>query len=141
MLGLLSSCRHTLKTVTVKVHVAVLPDVSVAVQVTVVVPTGKQDPDGGLQLAVTPGQLSLATGGGKVTTTHGSIFVAVRQPSFLIVTFRLLHSLKSMTPFPLPPEIAADWKTTVGWPVRQVFKVVVKPSVIVTLNGPTGLQR
>jgi hypothetical protein len=64
MLGLLSSCRHTLKTVTVKLHVAVLPDVSVAVQVTVVVPTGKQDPDGGLQLAVTPGQLSLATGAG-----------------------------------------------------------------------------
>ena len=76
MLGLLSSCRHTLNTVTVKVQVAVLPDASVAVQVTVVVPTGKQDPDGGLQRTVTPGQLSLAVVV-KVTATHGSLTVAV----------------------------------------------------------------
>jgi hypothetical protein len=77
VLGLLSSCKHTLKTVTLKLQVAVLPDVSVAVQVTVVVPTEKQDPDGGLHPTVTPGQLSLAVGGGKVTTTHGSLIVAV----------------------------------------------------------------
>ena len=70
MLGLLSSCRHTLKTVTVKLQVAVLFDVSVAVQVTVVVPTGRHDPDGGLQPTVTPGQLSLAGGEGKAVTTH-----------------------------------------------------------------------
>jgi hypothetical protein len=77
MVGLLSSCRHTLNTVTVKLQVAVLPDASVAVQVTVVVPTGKHDPDGGLHATVTPGQLSLAVGGAKVTTTHGSLIVAV----------------------------------------------------------------
>lgn len=45
-----------------------LPDASVAVQVTVVVPTGRIDPEGGLQTVVTPGQLSEAVGGGKVTT-------------------------------------------------------------------------
>jgi hypothetical protein len=40
-------------TVTVKLQVAiVLPEVSVAVQVTVVVPTGKVDPDAGSQLTV-----------------------------------------------------------------------------------------
>ena len=62
--GLLSSCRQPLNTVTVKLQVAVLPDVSVAVQVTVVVPTGKIEPLGGLHPEVTPGQLSAAVGGG-----------------------------------------------------------------------------
>lgn len=45
-------------TVTVKLHVAVLPDASVAVAVTVVVPFGKFVPDGGLVTTLTPGQLS-----------------------------------------------------------------------------------
>ena len=52
------------KVVTVKVQDAVLPDVSVAVQVTVVVPNGKHDPDGGLHEDMTPGQLSVTVGGG-----------------------------------------------------------------------------
>lgn len=68
--GLLSSWRQTSTAPTVKEQVAVLPDASVAVQVTVVVPTGKHVPDGGVQVAVTPGQLSEAVGGGKVTTTQ-----------------------------------------------------------------------
>ena len=49
-------------TVTVKVHEAVLLEVSVAVQVTVVVPTGKHVPDAGAQEAVDPGQLSVGVG-------------------------------------------------------------------------------
>jgi hypothetical protein len=51
---------QTSKVVTVKVQVAVLPLVSVAVQVTVVVPNPKQLPEGGTQLSTTPGQLSAA---------------------------------------------------------------------------------
>jgi len=47
-------------TVTVKEHVAVLPLLLVAVLVTVVVPTAKLLPLGGLLLIVTPGQLSVA---------------------------------------------------------------------------------
>ena len=47
-------------TVTVKLHVAVFPDASVAVQLTVVVPIGKVEPDAGEQTTVTPGQLSVA---------------------------------------------------------------------------------
>src|SRR5215510_2940883 len=43
-------------------------EASVAVQVTIVVPVGKVDPDGGLQATVTPGQLSVAAGVGNVTT-------------------------------------------------------------------------
>jgi hypothetical protein len=49
-------------TVTVKVHVPVLPDASVAVQVTVVVPTGKLDPDAGAHMTVGVPQLSIPVG-------------------------------------------------------------------------------
>ena len=49
----------TSATVTVKLHVVVFPAPSVAVLVTVVVPTGNVEPEGGLNDCVTPGQLSL----------------------------------------------------------------------------------
>jgi hypothetical protein len=65
-----------LKTLTVKLQVAVLPLASVAVQVTVVTPTGKHEPDGGVQTTVTPGQLSEAVVV-KLTTVQGSLAVAV----------------------------------------------------------------
>ena len=58
--GIDSSTRQALNTETVKLQLAWLPEVSVAVQVTVVVPTGNMDPDAGLQTTVTPGQLSVA---------------------------------------------------------------------------------
>jgi hypothetical protein len=48
-------------TVTVKLQEPVLFELSVAVQVTVVVPLGKVEPERGLQTGVpTPGQLSVA---------------------------------------------------------------------------------
>ena len=87
MLALLSSCKQMSNTHTWKLQVAVLPDVSVAVQVTVVQPRGKQLPDGGLQAVVTPGQLSLAVGGGKLTTAQvwpGSGVTAVTLPGQVI---------------------------------------------------------
>jgi hypothetical protein len=68
LFGFVLSCRKTLKLVTVNEQVAVLPVASVAVQVTVVVPTGSGDPDGGTHTVVTPGQLSDAVGAGKLTT-------------------------------------------------------------------------
>jgi hypothetical protein len=52
-------------TVTVKVHIEVFGGVaaSLTLQVTVVVPTGNEAPDAGLQTGVpTPGQLSLTVG-------------------------------------------------------------------------------
>jgi hypothetical protein len=49
-------------TVTVKEHMPVLPDVSVAVQVTVVVPTGKSEPDAGTHMTVGVPQLSVPVG-------------------------------------------------------------------------------
>jgi hypothetical protein len=51
-------------TVTVKVHIAVFCEASVAVQVTVVVPTWNVEPEAGLHEAVTPGQLSFGVGAG-----------------------------------------------------------------------------
>ena len=71
-----SSCSLALKTVMVKLQVAVLPEASVAVQVTVVTPTGKQLPEAGLQTTTTPGQLSLAVVV-KLTTTQGSVMLVV----------------------------------------------------------------
>jgi hypothetical protein len=47
---------------TVKVQVAVFDEASVAVQVTVVVPTGNVDPLAGTHEAVAPGQLSVGVG-------------------------------------------------------------------------------
>jgi len=66
-----SSCSLPLNTETVKLQVAVLPEASVAVQVTVVTPTGKQLPEGGLHTTTTPGQLSVAVAV-KFTTVQGS---------------------------------------------------------------------
>ena len=71
-----SSWNLPLKTETVKLQVAVLPEASVAVQVTVVTPMGKQLPEGGLQTTTTPGQLSLAVVV-KLATAQGSVMVGV----------------------------------------------------------------
>ena len=52
-------------TVTVNEQLAVLLLASVTLQLTVVVPVGKNEPDAGLQVGVpTPGQLSLTVGAG-----------------------------------------------------------------------------
>jgi hypothetical protein len=59
-----SSAITTRKVVTTKLHDAVLPAISVAVQLTVVTPAGKMDPDGGLHTVITDEQLSLAVGAG-----------------------------------------------------------------------------
>jgi hypothetical protein len=68
--GLLSSWMAASNVVIVNEQVAVFPVVSVAVQVTVVTPSGKQVPDGGLHATVTPGQLSDAGGVAYVTTVQ-----------------------------------------------------------------------
>ena len=82
-----SSCKQTSNAATLNEHVAVFPEVSVAVQVTVVMPNGKQEPDAGLQATVTPGQLSLAVGAGKVALTQltpGLTATAVTLPGHVI---------------------------------------------------------
>ena len=64
-------------TVTVNEQLAVRAEASVAVQVTVVVPSWKVEPEAGTQLTETPGQLSLAVGAGYVTTIGPPGLVAV----------------------------------------------------------------
>src|SRR5438105_4960119 len=59
-------------TVTVKLQLAVLLDVPVAVQLTVLVPFAKVDPLGGVQAILTPGQLSVAVGANVTTALHRS---------------------------------------------------------------------
>ena len=71
VLGLLSSCRQESNTFTGNEQEAVLALASVAVQVTVVAPAGTQEPEGGVQTTVTPGQLSVAVGE-NVITAHGA---------------------------------------------------------------------
>lgn len=51
-------------TPTTKEQLALLPPASVAVQVTVVDPTGKLDPDAGEHTTPTPGRLSTTVGAG-----------------------------------------------------------------------------
>src|SRR5689334_867854 len=58
---------HASHTVTVKLHDAVAPPESVAVQLTVVEPSGNAVPEAGMQTTTTPGQLSVTTGSGKLT--------------------------------------------------------------------------
>ena len=55
---------HSPVTVTVNEQELVFPTASVAVQVTVVIPTGKKVPEAGEHAAVAPGQLSLTIGAG-----------------------------------------------------------------------------
>src|SRR2546425_7989044 len=70
---LVSSWRQKLNTVTLKLQLDWLLEVSVAVQVTVVVPTPNTDPPGGLHANVTPGQLSLTIGLANVTALPAAI--------------------------------------------------------------------
>jgi hypothetical protein len=59
------------RTVIVKLQEAVFKDLSVAVHRTVVVPTGKAEPEGGTQTTVAPEQLSDTVGEEYETTaTH-----------------------------------------------------------------------
>ena len=57
-------------TVTVKLQVEVLPEASVPVQVTGVVPFGKVEPEGGEQATVAPGQLSVTVAANVTKALH-----------------------------------------------------------------------
>lgn len=66
---IVGGCRS--RTVTVNEQLAVLFEASLTLQVTVVVPTGKVDPEAGEHVGVpTFGQLSLTVGGGYVMTAE-----------------------------------------------------------------------
>jgi hypothetical protein len=108
-------------TVTVNVQDAVLPDASVAVTVTVVVPTGKKLPDAGLELTVTPGQLSLADGKLYVTTA----------PHWLVVLFTVMFAGQL-------PIVGFCASTTVTVNVQLDVLPAASVAVAVTVVVPLG---
>jgi hypothetical protein len=119
--GLESSCRQKLKTFTLNVQFAMLPETSVALQVTVVVPTGKGEPDGGVQ--TTPGvpQLSVAV----TMKLTGPLVVAIGQEATAAV-------------FMSPGQVITGGVLSVTATVNvQLGPVVV---VQVTVVVPTGKQ-
>ena len=59
--------------------------------------------------------------------------VSFEHPRFSRVTVRLLHSLKSMRPFPLPPEMAVALKAKRGGPPSAASKTATPPSSTTTL--------
>ncbi|MED3574136.1 hypothetical protein P4452_17940 [Cytobacillus praedii] len=70
-----------------KEQALIFPAASVAVQVTVVVPRGKNDPDAGVQTVVAPGQLSITVGSGKLTNAPllpGSLNTVISSEQVII---------------------------------------------------------
>ena len=66
--------------------------------------------------------------------------VADEHPTLLTATLRLLHSFKSMTPFPLPPEMVRVPRLRTAAPLRHVLNVAVPPSVMTTVAELLGAQ-
>src|SRR5262245_10749080 len=108
--------------VTGKEHSALFPTASVAVQVTSVSPFGNSEPDGGTQLTVAPGQLSVAVAA-KLTLTAphwpGSVLLTMFAGQrtvggcvSLIVTLKLQ--------FVLLPEVSVAVQLTVVKPLAKV---------------------
>src|ERR1041384_480143 len=109
-------------TMTLKVQLAVLPEPSVAVCVTVLVPLAKVEPLGRLQLTVTFVQLSLAS------TVHVTLD-ATQVPAVVFVTISAGHvmvggwmSLKMMVKLQLAvlPEPSVAVQVTVFVPMANV---------------------
>lgn len=122
---LLSSCRQPLNTVTVKLQVAELPDVSVAVHVTVVVPTGKTEPLAGLHIEVPPGQLSDTVGGGKVTVAPLEIGQVCATTAVTFVGQAIVGGSVSLTvivneQLAVLPEASSTLHVTVVMPLGKV---------------------
>ena len=83
---------------TVNEQVAVLPDVFVAVQVTVVVPTGNVEPDGGVHDVTTPGQLSETVGLAKVVTAPLAAGHVMAVTAVTLAGHVIVGGCKSKTP-------------------------------------------
>src|SRR5947207_7705631 len=76
---------------------------------------------------------------GVLVESVAMMLVAGAQPAFCTLTSNMLHSLASIWPLPLPPETVAgvglfSGKIILATPLRQVLKVAIPPSVIVTIE-------
>jgi hypothetical protein len=108
-------------TVTLKLQVEVLPDASVAVQVTLVVPCWNVEPEAGAQAVVTPAQLSPAVGEYVTTCEHwpGAELV-VMLPGQVIVGAWLSVTVTLKLHEPTLPEESVTVQLTGVVPVRKV---------------------
>src|SRR5579862_7618560 len=116
-----------LNTMTWNVHEFVLAEESIAVQVTVLVPSANALPDAGVQLVVRPPQLSLAVGAPKNTFTCD-------WPNRMFVTTSPAHEM-----------LGNVWSRTVivAWQelVAPLSSVTVSVTVVMPVAyGPAGLS-
>jgi len=109
---IVGGCRS--RTTTVKLHPAVLPDASVAVQLTVLVPFGKVEPLNGVQTTLTPAQLSLAVAVKAATCEHWPGAVLVTMLAGQVMLGALVSRTATVK---LHPAVLPDAIPRVGWRV------------------------
>jgi hypothetical protein len=109
-------------TVTLNEQLVVLPDRSVAVHVTVVVPCVNTQPLAGVQLVVTPGQLSLAVG--PYVTIGVLQVLVVMLPGHLIVGGVVSLTVTVKLQLMVLPETSVNVQLTGVVPVANVAPFV-----------------
>lgn len=126
------------ETATLNVQLAWLPDGSVAVQLTVVTPNWKAEPEGGKQTKEAPGQLSV-TVGEKVTTAEGWPIAAV---TLMFAGQLIVGGIGSVTVKVVEQValllLASLTVTTIV--VVPVPTIVPGAGFCVTVNKPAGVQ-
>jgi hypothetical protein len=120
-------------TVTLNLQVLVWPAASVAVQRTGVTPKAKVEPLAGVQLAVTPGQLSVTVGGlkltGKVDWPDGAL--ATRSPEQVMLGGSVSWTVTVKLQVTLWPVLSVKVKVLVVMPVGNVAPLA-RPAVWVS---------
>jgi hypothetical protein len=134
--GQLMDGPSVLTTVTLKLQFAVLPDASVAVQVTELVPAPKVLPDGGEQFVVTPGQLSCPL------TVQLAVVVLVRVMSAgqVIVGFSVSWTITLKLQLAVPHTLEAVQLTVLVPTEKALPEAGVQVTVGVGLPVALGLN-
>src|SRR6476469_1876673 len=98
-------------TTTVKLQLALLPDASVTVQLTVLVPFAKVAPEGGVQTKVAPGQLSAVVVVKFTTALHWleSVWVTILVEQVIVGGSKSRTTTAKLQPAVLPdPSVAVQ---------------------------------
>src|SRR5262245_44414535 len=106
-------------TVTVKEHDAVPPAESLAVTLTVVVPNGNADPDGGFAVTTSPGHELVAVTANPTT--------APQKPGFVLTVMLAGHVI---TGPPLPPTVIVAELTCESTPAEAVAEPPMQPLAV-----------
>jgi hypothetical protein len=141
-------------TVTVKLQLDLFPEESVAVQVTGDTPTGKVEPEGGAQLTVVFGQLSVTVGAGYETTasqrpglafaiwfggqtiTGGKISLTVMVKLQVCIPHKVVVAVQVTGVTPTPQNVpGGGTQTTVPKPQGKLIEGTVKLAIAPQLFG------